>query len=299
MSNKGCISKIQHFSLGDGPGIRTTVFMQGCNLNCPWCHNPETISQKPAILCYKTKCTLCGLCGKVCPNNAISFKNGERVVDKSLCNLCGNCEELCPEDAILISGKEMTAEEVFCEIMKDSDFYSDSGGVTFSGGEPMLQADFCAEVAKMCKDKNIHILIDTAGCVPYKNFEKVIPYCDMFYFDIKACDEEEFLKTCGGSLSLVKENLKRLLKDSNVVVRMPIIPGYNNNEEYIKRCGEFLGELNVKRADLLPFHRMGKNKYDGLGLSYRYSDTKPPETQEIEKLADLMKSYDINCQVER
>ncbi|MBR6645880.1 MAG: glycyl-radical enzyme activating protein [Clostridia bacterium] len=300
MSKTGLISKIQHFSLGDGPGIRTTVFMQGCNLRCTWCHNPETIKAKSVLLCYETKCTLCGLCGKVCPKGAISFENGKRIVDENLCNYCGTCETLCPQDAIMMSGKEKTADEVFLEIMKDADFYPGSnGGVTFSGGEPLLQADFCAKIAKKCKEQNIHVLVDTAGCVTYANFEKILPYCDLFYFDLKASNNKEFEKACGGNFDLVTDNLKKLASVSNVIVRMPIIPGYNDNAEYIETCAKILTDTDVKRVDLLPFHRLGSSKYHALGLDYLYDNIKPPEMSEMEKLMSIMKNSGIDCRIEK
>lgn len=300
MNNSGFVSKIQHFSLGDGPGIRTTVFMQGCNLHCRWCHNPETISPQSTLMCYESKCTLCGLCAKVCPQGAISFENGKRIVDKKLCTFCGECEKLCPNDAIVISGKEMTADAVFEEIMNDYDFYAPSnGGVTFSGGEPLLHAEFCSEVAKLCKEKDIHIIVDTAGCVAFEKFERVIPFTDMFYFDIKASDDKEFKQMCGGNFDLVTENLKKLTAVADVTVRMPIIPGYNDNEEYIMRCGKLLVDCKVKRADLIPFHRMGSSKYAALGLIYDYDGVKPPEKEMLERFAKIINNYGIDCRVEK
>lgn len=300
MDTKGFISKIQKFSLGDGPGIRTTVFLQGCNLHCPWCHNPETMRAKSSLLWYEAKCTLCGFCAKVCPKGAISFENGIRVVDKALCDHCGTCEIMCPSEAIVLSGKEKTAEEVFREIMKDADFYTISGGgVTFSGGEPLLQAEFCAEVAKKCKEQNIHVLVQTAGCVPYASFEKMLPYCDTFYFDIKAAVESAFFDVCGGNFSLVTENLKRLATVANVVARMPIIPGYNEHAEHMEACARILLDAKVNRVDLLPFHRMGTGKYHALGLAYAYDGVKPPESVRMEELADIMKRCGLECRIEK
>lgn len=300
MNNKGFISKIQHFSLGDGPGIRTTVFMQGCNLCCRWCHNPETITPKSTILCYEAKCTLCGLCAKLCPQRAIAFENGKRIVDKEKCKFCGECEILCPNDAITISGKEMTADAVFEEIMKDHDFYAPSdGGVTFSGGEPLLQSNFVCEMAKLCKERDIHTIIDTAGCVPFENFERVIPFTDIFYFDIKAVNDEDFKRMCGGSFGLVTENLKRLTQGAKVTVRMPIIPDYNANNEYMYKCGEMLKSCGVKCADLIPFHRMGSGKYAALGITYSYDGVKPPEKDVMESYAKIINNYGIDCRVEK
>ena len=296
MNNK--ISRIQHFSLGDGPGIRTTVFMQGCNLRCRWCHNPETISVDGIHLCYEKRCTSCGLCEKICPVGAISFENGKRRVSE--CIKCSECEKVCPVSAITISGKSMTSDEVMSEIMGDYDFYTSSGGgVTFSGGEPMLSADFVAEVAEKCKEKSINIIIDTAGCVDFCEFEKVIPYVDKFYFDLKASNEKDFKNFCGGEFSLVTENLKKLTKLSDVTVRMPIIPDYNDNCEYIRKCAQILSDCGANRCDLIPFHRLGSSKYDALGMEYCYKETPPPTKEKMEELKNVMTSYGIDCRLEK
>lgn len=294
------VSRIQHFSLGDGPGIRTTVFMQGCNLRCRWCHNPETISVGGIHLCYEKRCTHCGLCEKICPVGAISFENGKRCVNEKMCAKCSECEKVCPQSAITISGKELDTEEVFAEIMSDYDFYATSGGgVTFSGGEPMLSADFIAEIAKSCKEKNIHTLVDTAGCVNFCEFEKVIPYIDMFYFDLKASNEEDFKEFCGGDFLLVTDNLKKLNRCADVTVRMPIIPGYNDNQDYITKCAQILSDCGVNHCDILPFHRLGSSKYDALGIEYHYKETTPPTKEKMEELKDIMQSHGIECRIEK
>ena len=299
MNKLGKVSKIQHFSLGDGPGIRTTVFMQGCNLHCPWCHNPETIPFGGSYLCYPTKCSHCGLCETVCSQKAISFKSGERILSKEFCKFCCDCERMCPQNALLISGKSVSQETVFREIMKDVDFYEPSGGgVTFSGGEPLLQADFIGEIAKRCRENGIHTIVDTAGCVPYENFEKVIPYTDMFFFDIKASNAAQFRAWCGGDFELVLSNLKRLTAAAQVTVRMPVIPDYNDNEAYMAVCGQLLVAYGVERADLIPFHRMGSSKYKALGMEYRYENVKPLEKTTIEHFRDIIETYGIDCRVE-
>ena len=299
MNKQGKISKIQHFSLGDGPGIRTTVFMQGCNLRCPWCHNPETIFFGGSHLCYETKCSRCGLCGQICPQKAISFEDGERVVNRELCGFCGVCESVCPQNAIAISGKWVSQEAVFHEIWKDADFYEPSGGgVTFSGGEPLLQADFVGALAKQCREKGIQTIVDTAGCVPYGNFEKVIPYTDTFFFDIKASDAAQFQNRCGGDFALILSNLKKLTAVASVTVRMPVIPAYNDNADYMTACGQLLSECGVKRVDLIPFHRMGSAKYKALGNGYVYENTKPPESAAMCSFREIIEKFGIDCQVE-
>lgn len=297
MNNK--VSRIQHFSLGDGPGIRTTVFMQGCNLRCRWCHNPETISLSETQLYYENRCTHCGLCEKICPQNAISFKDGIKKTDRNLCTNCALCEKVCPQSAIAVSGKTLGTDEVFAEIMSDYDFYASSGGVTFSGGEPMLFADFVAEIAKSCKEKNIHTLVDTAGCVKFCEFEKVIPYIDMFYFDLKASNEEDFKEYCGGDFLLVTDNLKKLNRCADVTVRMPIIPGYSDSKDYIEKCAQILSDCGVDHCDILPFHRLGSSKYTALNMEYKYQDTLPPTKEKMEELKNVMKNHGIECRIEK
>ena len=300
MNELGKISKIQHFSLGDGPGIRTTVFLQGCNLRCPWCHNPETVSFQGSHLCYEMKCSVCGLCAAACPQKAISIQGSQRIVNQELCVFCGMCENVCPQNAVLISGKEVTREFVFEEIMKDFAFYDPSGGgVTFSGGEPLIQADFVSVVARLCKENGIHTIVDTVGCVPFANFEKIMPYTDKFFYDIKACDAEQFRKVCGGDFSLVLSNLTKLAECADVTVRMPVIPRYNDHPDYMDACGRMLAACGVKHADLIPFHRMGSSKYQALGMCYAYDRVKPPEDTRMETLRETVEKYAIVCNVER
>jgi len=300
MSKKGFISHIQHFSLGDGPGIRTTVFLQGCNLHCLWCHNPETIPHQSVNLWYESKCTACGLCAKVCPEKAISFTEGVRKFERALCRNCGTCETICPTDAVVISGKVQDSESVFEEIIKDADFYGVSdGGLTLSGGEPLLQIDFCVELARKCKESGIHVLVDTAGGVPFENFEKIIPYVDLFYFDLKASQKEEFARACGNGFELITDNLKRLAQKTTVIARMPVIPGYHNDMNYMQRCVSILHETQVKHVNLIPFHRLGSGKYQAMELSYSFADTKPLTEEKMKEYAEIFIQNGFCCRIEK
>ena len=194
------IFDIQRNSFVDGPGIRTTVFFKGCNLHCTWCHNPESQSAKPEMMFYKNKCTGCGKCREKCPN----------ALEK--CELCGKCTIYCPHDAREICGKEYTVDEVLKEILKDKTFYDNSGGgVTFSGGECMLQIDFLEEILKECKKNGIHTAVDTAGHVPFEFFERIIPYTDLFLYDVKCFDSDKHRQYTGVENQLILKNLKRLL----------------------------------------------------------------------------------------
>ena len=250
------IFDIQRNSFVDGPGIRTTVFFKGCNLRCAWCHNPESQSYKPQMLFYKNKCTGCGKCREKCPS----------ALEK--CDLCGRCTIYCPHDAREVCGTEYTVYEVLNTILKDKAFYENSGGgVTFSGGECMLQIDFLTEVLKACKENGIYTAVDTAGHVPYEHFEKILPYTDLFLYDVKCFDGEKHRQYTGVGNELILENLKKLLAtDIPVWVRIPIIPTVNDTVEemqsikgYIYSCGK------PQNIELLPYHAMGEHKYAAIG----------------------------------
>ena len=252
------IFDIERNSYVDGPGIRTTVFFKGCNLHCAWCHNPESQSAKPQMLFYKNKCTGCGKCREKCPS----------ALEK--CDLCGKCTLYCQHDAREICGKEYTVDEVLREVVKDKKFYENSGGgVTFSGGECMLQIDFLEEILKACKENGIHTAVDTAGHLPYERFEKILPYTDLFLYDIKCFDSKKHREYTGVGNEWILENLKRLLATNTPVwVRIPIIPTVNDTEEemqsikaYIFSCGK------PEKIELLPYHAMGEHKYAAIGKS--------------------------------
>lgn len=252
--NKANIFDIQRSSFVDGPGIRTTVFFKGCNLRCKWCHNPESQSFDKQMMFYKDKCTGCGKCREVCPNHLQS------------CDFCGKCELYCPAEARKICGREYTSDEVLAEVIKDKAFYDNSGGgVTFSGGECMLQLDFLREILEKCKSAGIHTAVDTAGNVPWESFEKILPFTDLFLYDIKAFGAELHRKGTGVSNELILENLKNLSGRADIIVRIPVIGGYNDNDEEIRQIADFLKQIKIIKAELLPYHAMGEHKYTALG----------------------------------
>ena len=240
------IFDIQRNSFVDGPGIRTTVFFKGCNLKCAWCHNPESQSAKPQIMFYNDKCTGCGRCRNVTENDA---------------------DFICFNDAKEICGKEYTSDEVLNEVLKDKVFYENSkGGVTFSGGECMLQIDFLLEILEKCKENGIHTAVDTAGHIPWADFEKIIPYTDLFLYDIKAMNDEIHKEYTGVSNSLILENLAKLLAlKSAVWVRVPVISGVNDTKMEMEKIKSYF-ETNgyPEKVELLPYHAMGEHKYAAL-----------------------------------
>lgn len=272
--NKAIIFDIQRGSFVDGPGIRTTVFFKGCNLRCAWCHNPESQSFKPQMLFYKDKCIGCGKCNEVCDNEN--------------CILCGKCELYCPADARKICGKEYNADDVWAEVEKDKAYYENSGGgVTFSGGECMLQIDFLSEILKKCKENGIHTAVDTAGSFDFTNFEKVLPFTDLFLYDIKCFDSEKHKRYVGADNELILKNLKKLFSaDAKIWIRIPVIPDFNDSIEEMQKIKSFLAECGTpERVELLPYHAMGQNKYMAIGKKPKIF--KIPSDDKIKTLSDI------------
>lgn len=280
----GRISDIQRFSVADGHGIRTTVFFQGCNLKCPWCHNPETVPAAGALLYYDNLCIRCGECVGVCDKHSIA--DGVHTLDRKTCVTCGECAKSCPTDAIVFSGKKKTAEEIFEVILSDRDFYESSGGgVTLSGGEPMLSPELCANLCGLCEKENINVIIDTALCVGKTALDMLVSYGPRFFVDIKLPDEKAYHDICGGSLKLVESNIKYLVsKGIGVTARVPVIPGYNDSEESIRKISALARECGADEINLLPFHSMGKDKYLALQAEYCCGELKAPDKKLMQEL---------------
>lgn len=267
------IFDIQRNSFIDGPGIRTTVFFKGCNLRCSWCHNPESQSFEPEMMFYEDKCTHCGLCASVCPHN----------LEK--CETCGKCAKICPANARTVCGSVYTAEEVLRQILKDKRFYDNSGGgVTFSGGECMLQIDFLEDLLKKCKEIGIHTAVDTAGHIPFSYFQRILPYTDLFLYDIKCFDSSVHQEYVGVTNDLILSNLKKLLQfGAKVWIRIPIITGVNDTSEEMENIRNLLTDFGKpEKIELLPYHSMGENKYPAIGRAPMVFSV--PEAKKIKKL---------------
>lgn len=267
----GTIFDIQRFSIFDGPGIRTNVFFKGCNLKCLWCHNPESQNKNTELMLSHAKCIGCGECEIFCKN---TFTNK--------CTACGKCVEICPQNARKITGKKVTADEVVEEVIKDKAFYETSGGgVTLSGGEPLLQSDFAAEILRKCKEKNIGTAIETAANVPWKNFQKVLPFLDIILCDIKCIDEVLHKKLTGVSNQLILDNAQKLKSENkNLIFRMPVIPTLNESE--IEKVKVFAGNTPL---EILAYHNTGKEKYNSLGREYDIENIVPPSAEYMKEIA--------------
>ena len=296
--NSGTITNIQKFSLHDGPGIRTTIFLKGCPLRCFWCHNPETHSINHQIIYFEERCTGCGVCARRCPENAIEIKDNRSVRDNNKCNLCGKCADFCPNNAQEYIGKDVTSREIMKEIIKDEAFYEESGGgVTFSGGEPLMYLDFLQDVLRSCKIRGIHTAVDTSGYAPWECFEKIIDKVDLFLYDLKLMNDEKHKKYTGVSNKVILENLKKLsARGANIYIRMPIIAGVND-DSHIDETIEFLSNLNIIQVNLLPYHKMGMEKYKRLGMEYKLTGNEKPSDEKMQEIANKFKAARIRIKI--
>lgn len=271
----GNVFDIQRGSFVDGPGIRTTVFLKGCNLRCKWCHNPESQSSNRQMMVHRNKCTGCGRCIEVCPQQMQS------------CSLCGACVNICPNDAREICGKEMTVDEVFEKIYKDVPFYGEEGGVTISGGECMLQLDFLTQLLHRCHEAGIRTAVDTAGNVPWTSFQQILPVSDLFLYDLKAVSAEIHKEYTGVDNQRILDNLRNLFEvGAPVWIRIPLIQNVNDTDMEIARIQEFLAPYHPQRIELLPYHAMGEHKYTALGMDCEIFA--PPSPQRIAQIKAVL-----------
>ena len=260
------IFEIKHFAVHDGPGIRTTVFFKGCPLRCVWCHNPEGLLHTAQLAFFESRCVGCGACVDVCPQNAQKLIPSRHFLRES-CVRCGACESICPTQARKLYGREYTVEDLLPVLLADCEFYAASGGgVTLSGGECLLQADFCAELLRALKAHGIHTAVDTCGAVPWESIEKVLPFTDLFLYDVKAVDEQVHIACTGASNREILENLTRLATlGANMEIRVPVVPGYNADE--LPAIRALAASLKTKPAlTLLPYHSYAGSKYRALGM---------------------------------
>ena len=287
----GRIFNIQRFSIHDGPGIRTTVFVKGCSLGCLWCHNPESVASQPELVFFPTKCIGCGRCFEACPNAALVMEDGKRHYHIERCRLCGRCAEACYAEALVMEGREATAEEVVAEILKDKPFYDNSnGGATVSGGEPLLQPAFVADVLRRCHDRSVHTCLDTAALAPWEAFETVLPHTDLVLLDLKIMDAARHKEATGADNARILDNARRLGRMGiPIVVRVPVIPGYTDDEANIAAIAEFSRGLgNVRAVELLPYHRFAESKYRRLGRAYPLEGADSPPPEQMEHLAAVV-----------
>ena len=316
----GTIFDIKKYAIHDGPGIRTTVFFQGCPLTCCWCHNPESQSRRPVLLYRANRCVLCGTCIDVCPHDGIditpspirSEEIGEGrgikarevsafvTTDRTKCDVCGECAQACYHGGREVSGKEMTVAQVLTEIERDVPFYDQSGGgVTFSGGEPLLQRGFLSALLRECKTREIHTVIDTSGYAAWEVIDSVRDQVNLFLYDLKLMDDERHKQVTGVSNQLILSNLKRLAESgAQIEIRIPLIPGINDNAENLRESAAFIaGLLNIAGVALMGYHDIAAAKYEALGRAYPLPDTAPPSEADMQKARSYFEDQGLRVKI--
>lgn len=289
------IFDIKRYAINDGPGIRTAVFFKGCPLDCWWCHNPEGQSGKPQLIFRSNRCKSSRVCLQACPKEAITWNEGS-VTNWDECDDCGKCAEVCFAGAREIIGQDMTINQLMTEIERDIPFYDQSvGGVTFTGGEPMQQREFLRDALLACKAQQIHTTVDTSGYTSWEKLSSILPLVDLFLYDMKLMNANKHIKFTSVSNRKILDNLHKLSSArAHIIVRIPLIPGINDDNENIKLCGSFLAALpHLDGIELMPYHEIGIAKYQALGMNYRLANTISPTNDQIGMVEELLSGYHL------
>jgi pyruvate formate lyase activating enzyme len=287
----GRIFDIQRFSIHDGPGIRTTVFLKGCFLRCLWCHNPEGIGPEPLLSYIPRKCVGCADCVAACPEAALQMRERDgappvAVLSRRRCTGCGECPKVCDAQALQMVGRDVTGEEVLAIVLRDREYYEASGGgLTLSGGEPMFQPGFTEALLRAARRERLHTAVETAGSAPWERYERILPLVDLFFYDCKESDDELHRTFTGFPRAPVVENLRRLhAAGASIVLRCPMIPEFNARREHLDGIASLARSLpNLKGVEILPYHRLGRAKLERFGLETRMPESvKPPDARTLE-----------------
>lgn len=297
--NRLRVFNIQFFSLHDGPGIRTTCFLKGCNLRCQWCHNPESYEKEKTLRYMDSRCLRCGACAAVCENGVHSFtEEGIHQIDRNSCAGCGRCLETCVSQALCLAGEDMDETKLLHKLLRDQKLFEISnGGVTFSGGEPLLQVEGIVPVAEKLREKGISIAVDTAANVSWHAFEQIIPVTDLFLFDLKQMDPVLHKKFTGVDNVRILENIKRAAALKPCCIRMPLIAGVNDQESHIRAAAIFLDGIreHVQKLELLTYHDLGISKAREIGRAQPVFES--PSEEEMEMFVEIFREYGLKAEI--
>ena len=292
----GSIFDVQRFSIHDGPGIRTTVFLKGCPAHCPWCSNPESQCALPELFYSRSRCLLCGRCVAACPTQALNLQADAVAVDRAKCNTCDECARVCPSGAMRLVGRSTTAADVLAEVERDRVFYEHSGGgMTISGGEPLAQPEFTLALLEGARNLGLHSAVETAGLAEPETIERVLARTDLILFDIKQADSESHRSVVGEDSEVVLGNARLAARlGVKMIVRVPVIPGFNDQQHQITAIREFARSLGISEIHLLPYHGYGVSKYASLGRRYEMPDAVPPTQGQLETLRATLETLGLS-----
>jgi pyruvate formate lyase activating enzyme len=295
------VSNVQRFCVHDGPGIRTVVFFLGCPLRCRWCQNPETLDREPVLMFNKEKCVGCAACDEACAEKATyQSSDGTRHFERARCTTCGRCVLSCYFKARELSGRAFTARTLLEEILKDRVVFGNSGGgVTLSGGEPMIYPGFVAELLSGCRNRGIHTAVETCGSVPWGHFEQVLPFADLFLYDIKLIDAQKHEQWTGVHNSVILDNARVLCeRGKRIIVRVPLIHQVNDDDGEFTAIARFaVGLKNVDELHILPFHQVGSSKYALVGKDYGMQGVSEENDQRIARCRQIAEGLGLRVSV--
>lgn len=296
----GTTFNILRYTVDDGPGVRSTVFMKGCPLRCPWCANPESQSFHPEVSFRAVSCIGCGRCKENCPEGAIEIVDGLAVIDREKCAHCMTCVDMCLNTAMKRMGDEQSVEDVLKVVARDKDYYEESGGgVTVSGGEPMMHPEFVKELFERLHGEGIHTCLDTTGHCDTNVLLDVLESTDLVLFDLKHMDSAKHEEVVGVPTDLIHKNLRTIVDSgTDVIIRIPYIPGFNDDDENMKATAEFVKEVSPNsHVDILPYHELGANKYESIGMEYSMASTEKPTPEQLSHSKEIFTELGIDCQV--